>query len=227
MKKGSTATRSFGAVLRDIAIIIVMALLISFVIKTWLLRAFYIPSASMENTLDVNDRILVNQLAGPVMSIERGDIVVFDDPGGWLDPAMTAGEDKGFNLLEFVGLVPADAGQQLIKRVIGLPGDNVACCDEAGRITINGEPIDETYLKKGVTPSDVPFDVTVPEGSYWVMGDNRGNSADSRYNEAAEGGPFVPEADVVGRAFFINWPFDRLDWISNPDSVYAAVPESP
>lgn len=224
MTKGSTSEKSLGTFLRDIAIIVVLALLISFVIKTWLMRAFYIPSESMEDTLLVNDRILVNQLAGPVMDIERGDVVVFDDPGGWLGPGMAAGEDEGFNFLEFVGLVPADAGNQLIKRVIGLPGDTVTCCDAEGRISVNGEPIDETYLADGVAPSDMPFEVTVPPGTYWVMGDNRPNSADSRYNMEAEGGPFVSEDDLVGRAFVINWPLDRIEWLSNPDAVFADVP---
>ncbi len=224
MTTNSPETRRPGrisAFLKEVAIIIVVALVISTVVRTWVVRSFYIPSASMEQTLQVGDRILVNQLPWP--AVERGDIIVFDDPGGWLDSSVTQQYSPN-PVLEFLGLVPADAGTQLIKRVIGVGGDTIECCDAEGRLLVNGEPIDETYLDPGITPSDIPFEVTVPDGRYWVMGDNRSNSLDSRFNTDSAGGAFVPEDAVVGSVFLINWPLDRIRGIGTPDEVFAAVP---
>ncbi|UVI34875.1 signal peptidase I [Brevibacterium spongiae] len=203
--------------------IIVIALLISTALKTWVVRSFYIPSESMMTTLQVDDRVLVNQLAPRFGPANRGDIVVFDDPDHWLSAADTV-EYTPNPILEFIGLAPSDAGNQLIKRVIGVGGDTIECCDAEGRLMVNGEPIDETYLDEGTAPSEVDFKVTVPEGRYWVMGDNRGNSADSRYHMDTE--PFVAEEDMVGTVFLINWPFKHFSWVSNPEDVFADVPDS-
>lgn len=216
-KDGSKTLRG----LREIAIIAVIALVVSFAIKTFVVRSFYIPSSSMENTLQIDDRIMVNQL--PWNEPERGQIIVFDDPGGWLPPA-AAGTYQPNPILEFLGLVPANAGQQLIKRVIGVGGDTVECCDEQGRIKVNGQPIDESYVKSGTDPSAIKFNVEVPEGSYWVMGDNRSNSLDSRYNTESPGGPFVPKDNVVGTVFVINWPLDRFSRVKAATDVFADVP---
>ena len=164
---------------------------------------------------------MVNQL--PWNEPERGQIIVFDDPGGWLPPA-AAGTYQPNPILEFLGLVPANAGQQLIKRVIGVGGDTVECCDEQGRIKVNGQPIDESYVKSGTDPSAIKFNVEVPEGSYWVMGDNRSNSLDSRYNTESPGGPFVPKDNVVGTVFVINWPLDRFSRVKAATDVFADVP---
>ena len=219
-----SASKRFALGLLETLAIIVVALLISTALKTWVVRAFYIPSESMMTTLQVDDRVLVNQMAHRFGPADRGDIIVFDDPDHWLSAAETA-EYTPNPILEFIGLAPSDSGNQLIKRVIGVGGDTIKCCDAEGRLMVNGEPIDETYLDEGTAPSDVEFEVTVPEGHYWVMGDNRSNSADSRYHTDTD--PYVSEDDVVGTVFLINWPFKHFSWVSTPDEVFADVPDTP
>ena len=218
--------RGIGSWLKEVGIIIVVALLLSFLIKTFLFRAFYIPSGSMEETLEINDRIFVNLLVPDVMDLQRGDVVVFEDTKGWL-PAQAA-DDGGENLLRealvFVGLLPDESEQHLVKRVIGLPGDRVTCCDAEGRITVNGEPLDEPYIYPGATPSDIPFDVTVPEGKVWVMGDHRNASADSREHQDSDGG-FIDIDDIEGRAGIIAWPLNRISGVDSYEEVFADVPE--
>lgn len=208
--------------LKDLVIIVGSALLISFVIKTFLFRSFYIPSASMEDTLLINDRIIVNELVPDLFPLEHGDVVVFSDPGGWLSMApkskpdlITGAIDTVFTV---VGLGGSDSEDHLVKRLIGLPGDHVKCCSPQGLIEVNGEPVDEPYLKLPASDSassGMEFDVTVPAGKIWVMGDNRYNSADSRYNQDQPGKGFVPIDKVVGRAFVISWPFARWTWLDN------------
>lgn len=220
--------------LRDVAVILVAAVVISFLIKTFLVRSFYIPSESMEDTLHINDRIIVNQLEPGLFPVSRGDVVVFKDPGGWLTPEpepeqspFVAGVEW---VLSFVGLTAPDSNDHLIKRVIGLPGDTVTCCDEYGRLAINGVPIDEPYLKlpEGVTKvSNEDFEITVPEDALWVMGDNRYTSADSRYNRDKPGGGFVPFDNVVGRAILVTWPIDRWAWLDNHPFVFSSVDAGP
>jgi signal peptidase I len=218
--------------LRDVLIILVAAILISFLIKTFLIRSFYIPSPSMETTLDVNDRIIVNELQPKVFGLQRGDIVVFKDPGGWLQAGETAQPETnpvaGFFdwLLSIVGLTAPDSNDHLIKRVIGLPGDHVTCCNTFGQMSVNGTPLDEPYvnLPNGITAvSEKPFDVVVPKNSLWVMGDNRYNSADSRYNVDKPTHGFVPMDDVVGRAVLITWPVNRWTWLDDYPLTFADV----
>ena len=220
-----------GAALKEFAIVVGMALVLSFIVKTWLLQAFYIPSGSMEDTLVLNDRVIVSKLTPGPIDLERGDIVVFADPGQWLDattpvqrgPLATIVSDT----LTFVGLLPDNAENHLIKRVIGLPGDHVVCCDEGGRITINGTAIKEPYLKPGDAASEQDFDITVPRGRVWVMGDHRSNSADSRAHDAPENNGSegsVDERLIVGRAVALVWPLDHLTWLSNPTATFATVP---
>jgi signal peptidase I len=214
---------------REVAIIVVAALVISFLIKTFLVQPFVIPSESMEDTLIKDDRVLASRLVPRFLDVHRGDVVVFKDPGGWLadepQSESTGLVRAGETVLTFVGIRPVDAGEHLIKRVIGLPGDRVACCDAQGRVTVNGAPIDETYLKPGVAPSAVPFDTVVPEGYLFVLGDNRANSGDSRFNTDKPGGGFVPLDNVVGTAVAKVWPLDRAALMRNPGGVFEGVPE--
>lgn len=233
--KPPTRRRGVLVFLRDVLVIIVIAALVSFVVKSFVVRSFYIPSGSMERTLLVNDRILVDELTPRWAGYDRGDIVVFKDPGGWLPPApqrpaRPALVEAADWVLTFVGLSTSDAQDHLVKRVIGLPGDRVVCCNALGQVTINGSPVDElSYLNlpEGDTAaSNIDFDVTVPEGAIWVMGDNRDRSQDSRAHQELPGGGFVPLENVVGRAFLTTWPFDRLGLIDTNDEVYRSVPEA-
>jgi signal peptidase I len=233
-QRRSKRQRSAWLFARDLLIIFVVALLASVLIKTFLVRSFFIPSGSMENTLQIDDRILVNQLEPGLIPLERGDVVVFQDPGGWL-PAVAEPEKNPVAaaldwVLEGVGLAADDANDHLIKRIIGLPGDHVVCCNALGQMTVNGVPLDETaYLKlpDGVSAvSQEPFDVVVPEGSLWVMGDNRYNSADSRFNQDQPGKGFVPVENVVGRAILVTWPVDHWTWLDNYGTVFSSVPDA-
>lgn len=228
-----TTRRRRGALtfLRDVVVILAIALLVSFLVKTFVVRSFYIPSASMNNTLLQNDRILVDELTPRFGEYSRGDVVVFRDPGGWLPvtvqpprPPLVEATDW---LLSLVGLAAPDSDDHLIKRVIGTPGDHVVCCNALGQTTVNGVPLEEPYVKlaPGATaPDPLPYDITVPDGSLWVLGDNRNSSKDSRYNQEQPGKGFVPIDNVVGRAFLITWPFDRFGLIDFHHEVFAGVP---
>ena len=225
--------RGFWLLLRDILVIVVVAVVISFVIKTFLVRSFYIPSGSMEQTLLIKDRILVDELTPRFTGYERGDVVVFRDPGGWLPvtptPDRPAIVEAWVWLTSLVGISAPDSDDHLIKRVIGLPGDHVVCCNALGQVTVNGTLIDETPyldLAEGQSaPAVVPYDITVPEGSLWVLGDNRDHSKDSRYNMEQPSKGFVPIDNVVGRAFLITWPFNRLGPIDTHHAVFDGVPD--
>jgi signal peptidase I len=220
-----------GAAVKEFAIVVGMALVLSFIVKTWLLQAFYIPSGSMEDTLRINDRVIVSKLTPGPFDLRRCDIIVFGDPGDWVEATVQQEHGTAMTLVRdammFVGLLPDDAENHLIKRVIGLPGDHVVCCDAGGRITINGQPVKEPYLKPGVAPSDQNFDITVPRGRVWVMGDNRSGSSDSRFHDApSDDGSLgsVDERLIVGRAVALVWPLDHLTWLSNPSSTFRNVP---
>ena len=213
--------------LREIAIVLVGAVVLAVIIKTFLVQAFFIPSGSMRQTLEVEDRVLVTRLAPRFLDVNRGDIVVFVDPGGWLsasDTAATVGPQGPVgDVLRFIGLVPQDAGNHLIKRVIGVAGDTVECCS-VGAVTVNGVAIEEPYLAAGANPSEVTFTAVVPQGYLWVMGDNRQNSRDSRYHQGDPGGGAVPVSEVVGIAQARVWPLDRWALLRSPAGVFADVP---
>jgi signal peptidase I len=211
-----------------VPILIGIALLIALVLKTFLVQAFVIPSGSMENTIQVGDRVLVDKLTPWFGSHpSRGDVVVFQDPGHWLEgEPQPAPDPEGIRqvkeLLSFIGLLPSSNEQDLIKRVIGVPGDTVACCDPRGRLTVNGQALNEPYVMAGNPPSMIRFSVKVPAGRLWVMGDHRSNSADSRYHMNDPGGGTVPESLVVGRAVVIAWPLPH--WATLPEpSTFASL----
>ena len=207
---------------REVAGTVLVALAIAVLVKTFLVQPFYIPSESMETTLLVGDRVLVSKLEPGPLSLERGDVAVFVDPGGWL-PAGNPEPGPLVRTLTFVGLLPANSGEHLIKRVIGLPGDTVECCDDSGRLLVNGLPIDEPYLFAGDSPSQVEFSVAVPPGRLWVMGDHRSVSEDSRYHLGDPGGGSVPLDNVVGRAVLVMWPLDRWSILPTPSEVFDRV----
>lgn len=196
--------------LREIAVIVVVALALSALIRAFLLQAFYVPSASMEDTLRPGDRIIASKITTELSGVSRGEIVVFKDPGDWLPdplPPDDSWQTRVREALTFIGVLPSDSGDDLVKRAIGIGGDRVACCDAEGRIVVNGVPLDEDYI---IGPTDqVRFDVTVPSNSMFVMGDNRGNSRDSRYHLDAQDGA-VPLGNTVGRVVLVLWPFDRF-----------------
>lgn len=226
---GPSAGRRALAGLRELVIVVVLALLFSFIVKTWFAQAFYIPSGSMEDTLLVGDRVIVNKLTPSFIPVQRGDIVVFEDPGGWLPPQPSTSRGPVLDLVDtalvFIGLAPASE-DHLIKRVIGLPGDHVRCCTPDQKLSVNGVEVTEPYLKPGDVPSSVAFDITVSAGSVWVMGDHRSDSEDSRFHDPngnGKGGSVALER-VTGRAFVRVWPLPRLGTISTGVSSFATVP---
>lgn len=222
--------RSLLDAVKETAIIIVMAMVLSFVVKTWVAQAFFIPSGSMEDTLQVGDRVMVSKLHKQFAGVQRGDIVVFSDPGGWLPPGYQSAPSGAAGtiqqVLTFVGLLPDPADEHLIKRVIGVGGDQVVCCDDQDRLTVNGAPIQEPYTYPGDAPSNLRFDITVPADSVWVMGDHRSDSQDSRYHpldgDGTEGS--VPLDAVVGRAVVTVWPLPRIGTLSHHADVFARIP---
>lgn len=228
-----TVVSTILAVVKEIVIVVVMASVLSFVIKTWLVQAFYIPSGSMEDTLLKDDRVIVSKLTPGPFDLRRGDIVVFEDPGAPSSPWITEPSHAPrsglnavtHNVLTFIGLLPDDSQNHLIKRVIGLPGDHVTC-DGKGPIKVNGVAIAEPYLKPGNAPSTMAFDIHVPAGKVWVMGDHREDSADSRWHPVGGDGSqgSVPIDKITGRAVLLVWPLDRWTGLGQPTEVFAKVP---
>jgi signal peptidase I len=211
--------RRKGSVLREIPELVVVALLVSLFIKSFLVQFFFIPSGSMQTTLEIHDRVAVSKVPFISKTIQRGDIVVFHDPDHWLaDPAPSSKSKilvKITDALIAVGVVPNPAKQHLVKRVIGVAGDHVVCCDNQKRLTVNGKPLNEPYIFKGDNPSDSNFDVTVPPGKLWVMGDHRGASADSRFHTDDINQGMVPVSKVVGRVVAVIWPFGHQKFIGH------------
>jgi signal peptidase I len=243
--KGKSGKKKQGSFWKELPILVGVALALAMVIKAFAVQAFYIPSQSMENTLKVGDRVLVNKVVYHTRDIKRGDVVVFNGLDSW-DPEVQYSEPKNpvSKLLHAVGsafgVVPGE--KDYIKRVIGVPGDRVACCDAQGRVTVNGHPLVEapyiyTDSQTGEQnrPSDSKFKVTVPAGHLWVMGDHREVSYDSRGHIGDPGGGTIPESRVIGRAFVVVWPLSRIKTLSIPATFGApglalpngALPEAP
>ncbi|MEY9213538.1 signal peptidase I [Thermobifida halotolerans] len=216
-KKGGDSQGSFW---KELPILIVIALVLAFVIQKWVVQPFYIPSSSMEDTLLVGDRVLVNKLVYQFRDIERGDVIVFNGGGTWDEGTEVVVSDGGNPVSRFftwVGqqLGAAPTGKDYIKRVVGLPGDTVECCDEQNRLVVNGVPLDEEYLYPDSLATHEEFGpVTVPEGHLWVMGDHRSISYDSRKHQSDRGGGAIPEDAVVGEAFVIMWPLENIGTLS-------------
>jgi signal peptidase I len=207
---------------RELPVLVVVALVIALVIKSFVVQAFFIPSSSMENTLKIGDKVLVNKLVYHFRKIEPGDIIVFDGAGSWdpVPPPAKPSHDVVVRLYDatllplfrsVAGLFGTVPGQtDFIKRVIGVPGDHVACCNAHGLVTVNGVALHEkSYLYPGAAPSLDRFSITVPPGRLWVMGDNRFVSDDSRLHRSDPGNGTIPENMVIGRAFLIVWPPSR------------------
>ena len=211
-----------GSSLRELPILIISALVLSIIVKTFFIQFFYIPSGSMENTLQVNDRVGVNKFGALFSDIKRGEVVVFRDPANWLSPNYddSSGIRKVIkDSLVFVGVLPDPSKQYLIKRVIGVGGDKVRCCGKDGKIEVNGVSINEPYIYEGDKPSDSEFEVEVPQGFIWVMGDHRGASADSRYHQDDVNNGFVPESKVTGRVLGIIWPIKNVGTVPSQDPL--------
>jgi signal peptidase I len=225
-----TESRRRRSWLTEMVVLVVLALLLTVAVRAFLLQPFRIPSQSMEDTLLVNDKVLVDKLVGHVSKIQRGDIVVFNGTGSWNPPSPSRGGNMFSRTLHDVrGLFVSGADQNYyIKRVIGLPGDHVSCCNAQGLITVNGVALHEgAYLYPGSQPSGVRFSIVVPPGRLWVMGDNRADSQDSRSFLCGVPGsqcnPWdrdgtIPENMVVGRAFMIVWPPSRVRLLSVPST---------
>lgn len=214
----------WGSLARRVLLVVLLTLGALLLVKTFVLRMFFIPSGSMAPTLEQGDRVAVDLRVPDASPLERGDVVVFRDTKGWLPPAAGPGDPLG-EAARFVGLAPEDARSHVAKRVVGLPGDTVAWQPGDEHVSVNGEPVEEPYLAPGVAASEVPFEVTVPAGQLWVLGDNRQASADSRYHRDGPGGGFVAADDVVGRAVAIVWPLERIGPAGSDPAPFADVPE--
>jgi signal peptidase I len=212
----SAPKRRNHSFLRDLGVIVVAALVLTILLKAFVVQVFSIPSGSMENTLQVNDRILVSKIG----SVHRGEVAVFSGAGSW-DPAPPVPGNWAARIwadaVNLVGIAGPDT--DYVKRVIGLPGDRVVCCNSKGQITVNGVALSESsYIYDGEPTTQVQFHITVPPGRLWVMGDNRGNSDDSRYRMSDTGMGTIPESAVVGRAVLIIWPLSRISDLPIPST---------
>ena len=208
----SRPARSRGSFWKELPILLVVAIVVAIVVRAFVLQTFWIPSESMENTLLVKDRVLVNKLIYYFRSPHRGEVVVFEAPPNWRN-----GTDE-----------------DIIKRVIGVPGDHIVCCDDQQRLVVNGHGLDEPYVYRSADgiadlASQQPFDIVVPKDRFWVMGDHRSDSADSREHYIRENdvvAATIPEDSIIGRAFVIFWPFGRGDWLTVP-KTFDKVPDPP
>jgi signal peptidase I len=211
---------------RELLTIVVAAAVLTLLVKAFLFQVYRIPSASMENTLQIGDRVLVNKVVYHFRDIARGDVIVFSGQDSWGPDAPPPSSDPLVRVFDDVlsGLGLHSDQTYYIKRVIGLPGDRVACCDAQGRVTVNGVALNESqYIYPGEQPSALKFNNVVPAGHVWVMGDHRGDSEDSRYHPEDPGGGAIPQSQVVGRAFFIIWPPSQFRDLPIPSTFQQAA----
>ncbi len=215
-------SRSTGRrLLRELGLVLGVALVVAALLRAFVVQAFVVPTGSMEDTILKHQRIVVQKFG----DIERGEVVVFEDPGGWIGAGdqQVAEPNIVQRALQFVGVLPSTATSHLVKRVIGLPGDTVACCDRRGRVSVNGAALDElSYLYRGDQASQTEFEVVVPRDTLWVMGDHRSDSGDSRCH-VDDGTAFVPTDLVTGRAVAVAWPLGEAHRLPVPDT-FADVP---
>lgn len=215
----------------ELPLLVAVAVIAALVIKTFLVQAFFIPSGSMEHTLDVGDRVIVNKVVYHLRAPHRGEVVVFNGVDSWTPEIHLPSPHGPLGHVErglgsTLGVGPTSE-KDFVKRVIGLPGDTVACCDAQGRVTVNGKGLDEPYVVDNNPIQARAFGpVTVPPGRLWVMGDHRGISADSRSHITDQWEGTIPENHVIGRAFVIVWPLRRLAGLPVP-STFASVPRQP
>ena len=214
---GAVAPRHAARLRRSV--VVVVALLLMLVVRGLVVQSFFVPSGSMQPTLQPGDRILVSKLA----AVHRGDVVVFDGTTTFAGHKSDAAQQDGLVNEVVTGVANALSVQtqesDYVKRVVGVPGDHVVCCDAHGLLTVNGVAVHEPYLYPGDRPSDLTFDVTVPPGHIWVMGDHRSDSADSRAHLGDPGGGMVRLDDVIGRASLVYWPLGRTATLSAPGSL--------
>ncbi|MFI1973095.1 signal peptidase I [Streptomyces cinnamoneus] len=215
-----------GGPLRRAGLLLTVCLVSLLLVSNYLVQPFLVPSGSMRGTLEVGDRVLVDKLAYRFGDApRRGDVVVFDGRESFVQDApsenvVTALIRRGASA---VGLMQP-APTSYVKRVVGVGGDRVRCCDRRGLLEVNGHPVLEDYLYPGDAPSQVPFDIVVPEGKLWVMGDHRSDSRDSRDHLGEPGGGTVPVDRVIGRVDWIGWPLDRMTSLRQT-GAFADVPD--
>lgn len=227
-RRRRAARRGLGRTIFDYALTLGIALLIAVLIKTFVVQPFYVPSGSMRPTLMEQDKMLVSKFHDDLKDINRGDVVVFEDPSDWVGsefPEPTGARAGVQKALSVVGLMPDPSQRFLVKRVIGMPGDTVQCESTDGPVKVNGEELTEPYISPDAGACQAEFSVTVPQGKFWVMGDNRYRSADSAYREASGIDGFVPEDHLVGRAFVIMWPISSWAWLNDGEKSFSGVPE--
>ncbi|MFC0675589.1 signal peptidase I [Brachybacterium hainanense] len=225
---GRARRRTRGGGWLEYLVTMVGALVIAVLVKTFLIQPFYIPSSSMEPTLQVNDKIIVSKLSPGVIDLERGDVIVFQDPADWIEGDATVDPSIRTRImmaLSLVGLVPDPSQDHLVKRLIGLPGDHVVCEEKGGALTVNGETLEEPYINPETPACQEAFDVTVPEDSLWVMGDNRFASADSVYHYSHGEEAYVPVENVTGKAVAIFWPVGHWTGLGDGHATFASVPD--